>query len=137
MTTHSTLPDAGRIAHHIIDSQLPSSGEKSALEGSLNTPNTSNRYVTQDDAPTTPAASRILRLNSAGYAPLTGGLLIPVSSSNVSNPPTDAELDALFGQPATLGSGYLAVVTDTNSANGYICISDGTNWWKIIISKAV
>ena len=137
MTTHSMLPDGGRTPHIVIDSHLPSAGQKDALEGSLNTPNASNRYVTQDDAPTTPTASRILRLNAAGIASLVGGLLIPVSSSDVSNPPTDAELDALFGQPATLGSGYLAVVTDTNSANGYICISDGTNWWKIIISKAV
>ena len=134
---HSDLPDAGRIPHSSIDSQLPDRGQKDALEGSLNTPNKSNRYITQDDAPTTPAASRILRLGSDSIANLTNGLKIPVVAHNVSAPPTDAELDSALGEPGTLGSGYLALVIDTDSANGYICLSDGTNWWKIVVSKAV
>lgn len=52
------------------------------------------------------------------------------SSANVSNPPTDAELDSAFGTPATVGAGFLGVVNDNGAGtNEYLCWSDGTNWF--------
>ncbi len=58
--------------------------------------------------------------------------------SNISNPPTDAELDTAFGAPATVGKGFMAVVNDAGGgSNFYIAVSDGTNWWQTAMTKAV
>lgn len=58
------------------------------------------------------------------------GLRHRISTADVSNPPTDAELDAEFGTPATVGSGFTAVINDNGGgANFYQVTSDGTNWW--------
>jgi hypothetical protein len=67
-----------------------------------------------------------------------GGGALPVSTANVSNPPTDAELDTEFGTPATVGAGYQAIVNDNNAGtNVYIITSDGANWWYAAMTKAV
>jgi len=63
---HSQLPDRGRIPHYAIDSRLPSQNQKQALAGSYGTPGHANQYLTEDDAPATPEAGRITRLDSAG-----------------------------------------------------------------------
>lgn len=61
-----------------------------------------------------------------------------VQSTNVSNPPTDAELDAAFGTPATVGAGYTVIIDDNGAgSNFYECISDGSNWWISTFTKAV
>jgi hypothetical protein len=54
-----------------------------------------------------------------------------------SNPPTDAQLDAGIGTPATVGKGFTAY-WDNNSAgtNVYLLSSDGTNWWHQAMTKA-
>jgi hypothetical protein len=60
------------------------------------------------------------------------------SVANVSNPPTDAELDAEFGTPATVGAGFIAILDDAGAgANVYLVASDGTNWWYEALTKAV
>ena len=67
-----------------------------------------------------------------------GVIKIKVSTANVSNPPTDAELDSEFGTPATVSAGYLALLDDNGGgANVYLVISDGTNWWYATLTKAV
>lgn len=51
------------------------------------------------------------------------------STADVSNPPTDAELDAEFGTPATVGAGFRATIDDNGAGtNHYLVWSDGTNW---------
>lgn len=68
----------------------------------------------------------------------TGGLRTKVSTANVSNPPTDAELDSAFGTPATVGSGFVAIVNDNNAGTDeYMVWSDGTNWFYATGTKAV
>jgi hypothetical protein len=59
------------------------------------------------------------------------------STINVSNPPTDAELDAAYGTPATVGSDFFRVVDD-NDANTsvYLVHSNGTSWWYAALTKA-
>jgi hypothetical protein len=60
------------------------------------------------------------------------------STANVSNPPTDAELDALWGQPATVGAGFKAIIDDNGAdANVYYVVSSGTSWWYASMTKAV
>jgi hypothetical protein len=66
-----------------------------------------------------------------------GTILIRVSTANTSNPPTDAQLDAEFGTPATVGAGFLALLDDNGGgANVYLVSSDGTNWWHVTLTKA-
>lgn len=63
---------------------------------------------------------------------------MPTSDANVSNPPTDAELDAAFGTPAAVGDGYIAFVDDAGAGTAvYLVSSDGTNWWHGLLTKAV
>jgi hypothetical protein len=63
---------------------------------------------------------------------------LPVSTSNVSSPPTDAELDTAFGTPATVGAGFLGLVDDAGAGSAvYLVGSDGTNWWYLAMTKAV
>jgi hypothetical protein len=59
------------------------------------------------------------------------------STANVSNPPTDAELDAALGTPAAVGAGYAALINDGDAGtNEYMVWSDGTNWFYVEGTKA-
>lgn len=63
---------------------------------------------------------------------------MPTSDANVSDPPTDAELDAAFGTPAAVGDGYIAFVDDNGtSAKVWLVTSDGGAWWYEELTKAV
>lgn len=60
------------------------------------------------------------------------------SAANVSNPPTDAELDTAFGTPAEVGAGFTAALNDNGAGtNFWLISSDGTNWWYVAGTKAV
>lgn len=62
---------------------------------------------------------------------------IVFSTVDVSSPPTDAELDAEFGPPATVGAGFVAVIDDNGAGSaGYLAWSDGSNWWYAAGTKA-
>lgn len=61
----------------------------------------------------------------------------PYSAANVTNPPTDAELDTAFGTPATVGAGFTGVLNDAGAgANVWLVASDGTNWWYVALTQA-
>ena len=65
-------------------------------------------------------------------------LIIDVGINDVDNPPTDAQLDGIFGTPATVGSGFTSYIDDNGGgAHFYQVISDGTNWWTIAGAKAL
>jgi len=65
-----------------------------------------------------------------------GGL--PVSTANVSNPPTLAELTAAFGSPSGVGKGFAAILDDNGAGTAnYLVWSDGSNWWHMAGIKAV
>lgn len=54
-----------------------------------------------------------------------------------SNPPTDAQLDAGVGTPASMGKGFTAYWDNNNAGtNVYLLSSDGTNWWHQAMTKA-
>jgi NACalpha-BTF3-like transcription factor len=60
------------------------------------------------------------------------------SAANVTNPPTDAELDTAFGTPAVAGAGFIGTLDDNGGgANFYFVASDGANWWYVAGTKAV
>lgn len=61
-----------------------------------------------------------------------------VYTDNVSNPPTDAELDAIFGEPAEVGAGFMAVIDDNGAdTNVYIVYSTGVSWWQGTLGKCL
>ena len=64
--------------------------------------------------------------------------LIKVSVDNVSNPPTDAELDGLFGTPTSVGKGFARIINDAGlNANNYLVVSNGVGWWYVALTVAV
>jgi hypothetical protein len=79
----------------------------------------------------TPAEKATLRALQAGI------LILQVDTTDVSSPPTDAELDAAFGQPADVGAGFIALLDDAGAGSAaYIVFSDGTNWWYVAATRA-
>ncbi len=72
-----------------------------------------------------------------GITEFAAGMRTKVSTANTANPPTDAELDSAFGQPATLGTGFIGLLDDNNAGtNAYACFAIGSNWWTVALTKA-
>lgn len=66
------------------------------------------------------------------------GLFTAQDVSNVSNPPTDAELDAAFGTPATLGRGFMATVDDNDAdTDVWLVWTTDASWYYVKGTKAV
>lgn len=73
--------------------------------------------------------NRLQRLETAG-----GG---PVSEANVSNPPTDAQLDAAFGAAAGISEGMIKFVDDNGAATAvYLAVPLNGAWWIFTGTKA-
>lgn len=53
---------------------------------------------------------------------------ISIGVGAVGNPPTDPQLDAILGQPATLGDGFMAVVDDSGSARYWFVVTCNAGW---------
>lgn len=69
---------------------------------------------------------------------LTGDIKLKVYTDAVSNPPTDAELDLIFGTPITVGAGFSAIIDDGGTGtNVYQITTNGTNWYYTLMAKAV
>ena len=63
--------------------------------------------------------------------------MVDIEGGDVSNPPTDAELDALLGTPDAVGAGFVVLLNDDGAgANEYLVWSDGTAWWYAAGTKA-
>jgi hypothetical protein len=78
-----------------------------------------------------------MSLSTVGLLYPTGGIRTKHSTADVSNPPTDAELDSAFGTPATVGAGFLGTLDDNGAgSNVYFVFSDGSNWWYRLFVKA-
>lgn len=67
------------------------------------------------------------------------GIRTKQSVSNVNDTtPTDAELDAAFGTPATLGRGFVATIDDADGdTNGYIVWTSDASWYWLKGTKAL
>ena len=63
-----------------------------------------------------------------------GTIKVKVSTANTSNPPTDAELDAVT-DAQNQRDGCMVFVDDAGGhANAYLCIHDGTKWWQLTMT---
>lgn len=68
---------------------------------------------------------------------VSGGVRTKNSTANVTNPPTDAELDSAFGTGASAGTGFIGTLNDNGSGTAaFLVFSDGTNWWYLAGTKA-
>lgn len=73
--------------------------------------------------------------HTVGAAVWTSGVFY--SAANVSNPPTDAELDTAFGTPASAGAGFTAIVNDNGAdTNVYLVSSTGSSWFYTTMTQA-
>lgn len=71
-------------------------------------------------------------LKCKGDGTLGYATTLPVSTDDVDNPPTSAQLTSAFGSPADRGAGFMALVDDAGAhAAEYLVWSDGTNWWSM------
>jgi len=60
------------------------------------------------------------------------------SDAEMSDPPSDAELDGAFGIPAEVGAGFTAVLDDGGAGTAvYLVASDGVKWWYVAMTEAV
>lgn len=70
--------------------------------------------------------------------PIFDNLILDQDEDVLSDPPTDAELDGIFGTPATVGQGFVGFVQDSTSGlRTYLIYSDGTSWYYIAFDIAV
>lgn len=89
----------------------------------------------------TPAAGEVLVYDTSDFINQTldeAGIIawLGKDTSDVSNPPTDAELDSAFGEPGTVGDA-MGILDDNNAGtNIYLCVSDGTNWFTVTLAQA-
>ena len=78
------------------------------------------------------------KVSTAGIFEAKGGLKTTVNATDVSNPPTDAQLDSAFGTPTSKGTGWTTYLDDNGAGtNFYQIVSDGNNWWVGTFTKAV
>ena len=102
---------------------MPALGDLSDVD--LSTPATDAQVLTYDDGSATWQAADL------------PAATVTVSTADVSNPPTDAELDAALGDPATVGAGYIRLLDDNDAdTHVYLVASNGTSWWYAALTKA-
>lgn len=93
--------------------------------------------VTSDGTDTLMTPESGTELAVSGILKASSGVRGKYSTANVTNPPTDAELDSAFGTPATVGAGFTATLDDAGAGTAmYAVASDGTNWWYTLMTKA-
>ncbi len=70
------------------------------------------------------------------------GIRFIKSTANVSDPPTDAQIDSAFGTPAVVGSNFIGVIDDNDGAvsgDVWMCWTTGTaaEWFYLSMTKAL
>ena len=66
------------------------------------------------------------------------GLNTKVSTDDVADPPTDANLDAAFGTPVALGAGFVGIVDDNSGdTDVWLCYTSDTSWFYLQGVKAI
>jgi len=82
--------------------------------------------------------TRNLKLNqdqtATGNTQFENAVRVPQSVANVTEAaPTDAELDAAFGTPATLGRGFIGTVDDNDgSTASVLCWTTDSAWFHVV-----
>jgi len=70
--------------------------------------------------------------------PIFAKLALTVYVSNISNPPTDAELDALFTNPGTFGNDKFAFIRDEAAGTKiYLIMANDGEWFASELTQCV
>ena len=87
--------------------------------------------------------SNVSITNGAGSITIAANIdkfRVQLDATDVSDPPTDDELDSIFGDPTTVGAGFIGIIDD-NDAGGdvYFCYTTGTadEWFYVKGTKAI
>ena len=71
----------------------------------------------------------------AALAPLSGK--VNFSTADVTNPPTSGEIVGIWGDPSTVGGGFIGFINDAGGdVASYIAVSDGVRYWTVSMTKA-
>ena len=77
-------------------------------------------------------------MNSFDARPVFSRLTLDVEAADVSDPPTEAELDVVFTSPASMGEGQHVLLLNTHSGGKlYLVVSDGSSYWTFQGALAV
>ena len=92
-------------------------------------------HITSDS----PGHDEVLQERSSHDAnPRFNWLKLTIESADVSDPPTIAELNAIFGSPALLGEGGHCFLSDSSSGGKMLLIlSDGSSYYYRAITEVV
>jgi len=103
-----------------------------------NNNDTDRRFAVLHDGDDFQNATELFNVPETGIVNCTfGGVRTIHSEDNVSAPPTDAQLDSAFGEPATVGEGFIGLIDDNNAATtAWLCVSLGGSWWTEGLTKA-
>ena len=63
---------------------------------------------------------------------------VPTGAAALANPPTDAELDSLFGTASTLYDGFIALAFDSGvgGEQWFVAIDNAGSWYTVEITLA-
>lgn len=65
-------------------------------------------------------------------------LRVALSNDDVSDPPTDAQLDSAFGTPSMIGNGFVGVLDDAGAGTKvWLCVAKNSRWWYEELTAAV
>jgi hypothetical protein len=100
--------------------------------------------ITTDVTPTAEIFDLVFLLMTGGAAATESfrikplGIQVIQDVTDVSDPPTDAELDAIFGAPASIGAGFIGLIDD-NSADTdvWLVYTSDTSWFHLQGTKAL
>jgi len=77
-------------------------------------------------------------LNSVLNGSRVSGIATWYSEDNVTNPPTKAEIVAIFGDTSRIREGVIAIINDNGGdTNVWICFTSKTEWYYIAATKAL
>lgn len=98
---------------------------------------TAERLVLSGDAVVTgDITANDVTANDVTAGGFLSGILKTYATDTVSNPPTSAELNGIFGDP-TANAGVIRMIYDGATAKTYLCVCNGTLWTYTALTDTV
>lgn len=103
------------------------------------------QYEEQAASPSTPAAGfrRLYTMDTRGFEEIDDAGVIrrighQYDETDVADPPTDANLDGIFGAPADLEGGFIGIVNDNaGDTDVWLVFTTDSNWYYLQFTQAV
>jgi hypothetical protein len=73
-----------------------------------------------------------------GSVTASSGIITQYAETDIADPPTNANLDAVFGTPAALGGGFIGIIDDNDAdTDVWICWTSDAEWYYLQGTKAL